>query len=188
MSPVPVASRAQALEDPHSQETRPAQGHPEDTPHRDNGGALRAVSHPGLSSTPTSPSENTPILALLLKIRVKKLQEVVDTDLESSATVLLSLFSPSSPAADAGAVQVCGGTWRIGLQGHAGPGGQFSVRGLGQQPAERAGSPPKPCVAHLQDFKLDFGNSQGKASEAWHGGMATIFQSPGDKGGEQYGK
>lgn len=79
-------------------------------------------------------------------------------------------------------MQVSGGTWRIGLQRHAGPGGQFSVRGLGQQPEARAGSPPKPCVVHLQDFKLDFGNSQGKAREAWHGGMATVFQSPGDKG------
>uniref|UniRef100_A0ABI7Y8K3 gamma-glutamylcyclotransferase n=2 Tax=Felinae TaxID=338152 RepID=A0ABI7Y8K3_FELCA len=37
------------------------------------------------------------------------------------------------------------------------------------------------CVARLQDFKLDFGNSQGKTSETWHGGIATIFQSPGDE-------
>lgn len=37
------------------------------------------------------------------------------------------------------------------------------------------------CVARLQDFKLDFGNSEGKESEVWHGGIATIFQSPGDE-------
>ncbi|XP_019495408.1 PREDICTED: gamma-glutamylcyclotransferase isoform X2 [Hipposideros armiger] len=36
-------------------------------------------------------------------------------------------------------------------------------------------------VARLQDFKLDFGNSQGKASETWHGGIATIYESPGDE-------
>ncbi|XP_075413678.1 gamma-glutamylcyclotransferase isoform X1 [Tenrec ecaudatus] len=37
------------------------------------------------------------------------------------------------------------------------------------------------CVARLQDFKLDFGNPQGKQSPTWHGGIATIFQSPGDE-------
>nr|XP_008521172.1 PREDICTED: gamma-glutamylcyclotransferase [Equus przewalskii] len=37
------------------------------------------------------------------------------------------------------------------------------------------------CVARLQDFKLDFGNFKGKTSETWHGGIATIFQSPGDE-------
>ncbi|KAM9216596.1 gamma-glutamylcyclotransferase [Dugong dugon] len=37
------------------------------------------------------------------------------------------------------------------------------------------------CVACLQDFKLDFGNPQGKKSPTWHGGIATIFQSPGDE-------
>ncbi|XP_051819383.1 gamma-glutamylcyclotransferase [Antechinus flavipes] len=37
------------------------------------------------------------------------------------------------------------------------------------------------CVALLQDFKLDFGNFQGKTSTSWHGGIATIFQSPGDE-------
>ncbi|KAB1276113.1 Gamma-glutamylcyclotransferase [Camelus dromedarius] len=37
------------------------------------------------------------------------------------------------------------------------------------------------CVACLQDFKLDFGNSQGKTSETWHGGIATVFESPGDE-------
>ncbi|KAF6086275.1 hypothetical protein HJG60_008468 [Phyllostomus discolor] len=36
-------------------------------------------------------------------------------------------------------------------------------------------------VARLQDFKLDFGNSEGKESEVWHGGIATIFESPGDE-------
>nr|XP_030713319.1 gamma-glutamylcyclotransferase [Globicephala melas] len=36
-------------------------------------------------------------------------------------------------------------------------------------------------VARLQDFKLDFGNPQGKTSETWHGGIATIFESPGDE-------
>lgn len=53
VSPVSVAAQAQALDDLHSQKTRPSQGHPEDTPQRDHGGA-----YPGLSSTPTSPSEN----------------------------------------------------------------------------------------------------------------------------------
>ncbi|XP_073921337.1 gamma-glutamylcyclotransferase isoform X1 [Castor canadensis] len=33
----------------------------------------------------------------------------------------------------------------------------------------------------FKDFKLDFGNFQGKTSERWHGGIATIFQSPGDE-------
>ncbi|XP_049641273.1 gamma-glutamylcyclotransferase isoform X2 [Suncus etruscus] len=37
------------------------------------------------------------------------------------------------------------------------------------------------CVARLQDYKLDFGNAQGKTSETWHGGIATIFESPGDE-------
>lgn len=37
------------------------------------------------------------------------------------------------------------------------------------------------CVARLPDFKLDFGNFKGKTSETWHGGIATIFQSPGDE-------
>uniref|UniRef100_A0AAA9TPB7 Gamma-glutamylcyclotransferase n=1 Tax=Bos taurus TaxID=9913 RepID=A0AAA9TPB7_BOVIN len=32
-----------------------------------------------------------------------------------------------------------------------------------------------------EDFKLDFGNPQGKTSETWHGGIATIFESPGDE-------
>lgn len=80
-------------------------------------------------------------------------------------------------------MQVSGETWRPGLRGRAGPGRrQVSAFGQGQQPAERVDSPPKPCVACVQDFKLDFGHSQGKASEAWHGGMATIFPSPGRMG------
>ncbi|KAF6086273.1 hypothetical protein HJG60_008468 [Phyllostomus discolor] len=33
----------------------------------------------------------------------------------------------------------------------------------------------------FKDFKLDFGNSEGKESEVWHGGIATIFESPGDE-------
>ncbi|XP_006832337.1 PREDICTED: gamma-glutamylcyclotransferase [Chrysochloris asiatica] len=37
------------------------------------------------------------------------------------------------------------------------------------------------CVGRLQDFKLDFGNPQGKESPTWHGGIATILQSPGDE-------
>ncbi|XP_032943896.1 gamma-glutamylcyclotransferase [Rhinolophus ferrumequinum] len=36
-------------------------------------------------------------------------------------------------------------------------------------------------VARLQDFELDFGNSQGKTSETWHGGIATVNQSPGNE-------
>uniref|UniRef100_A0A8B9DYR1 gamma-glutamylcyclotransferase n=1 Tax=Anser cygnoides TaxID=8845 RepID=A0A8B9DYR1_ANSCY len=34
---------------------------------------------------------------------------------------------------------------------------------------------------HLQDFKLDFGHHQGRTSPVWHGGTATIVQSPGDE-------
>ncbi|XP_028926970.1 gamma-glutamylcyclotransferase [Ornithorhynchus anatinus] len=37
------------------------------------------------------------------------------------------------------------------------------------------------CVAHLQGFKLDFGNHQGRISTSWHGGIATIAESPGDE-------
>lgn len=33
-------------------------------------------------------------------------------------------------------------------------------------------------MAYLQDFKLDFGYYQGKTSQTWHEGIATIFQSP----------
>lgn len=36
-------------------------------------------------------------------------------------------------------------------------------------------------VARLQDFELDFGNSQGKTNETWHGGIATVNQSPGNE-------
>ncbi|XP_057405615.1 gamma-glutamylcyclotransferase isoform X3 [Balaenoptera acutorostrata] len=36
-------------------------------------------------------------------------------------------------------------------------------------------------VIQSEDFKLDFGNPQGKTSETWHGGIATIFESPGDE-------
>lgn len=66
-------------------------------------GPWRGLVSPRAKSHTHSPSENTPTLALLLKIRVKKLQGVVDTGLESLATVLPSLSSPSTPAADAGA-------------------------------------------------------------------------------------
>lgn len=34
---------------------------------------------------------------------------------------------------------------------------------------------------HLQDFKLTFGHHQGRTSSIWHGGTATIVQSPGDE-------
>uniref|UniRef100_A0A8C0FDJ9 gamma-glutamylcyclotransferase n=1 Tax=Bubo bubo TaxID=30461 RepID=A0A8C0FDJ9_BUBBB len=34
---------------------------------------------------------------------------------------------------------------------------------------------------HLQDFKLEFGHHQGRTSSVWHGGAATIVQSPGDE-------
>ncbi|XP_038248253.1 gamma-glutamylcyclotransferase isoform X3 [Dermochelys coriacea] len=37
------------------------------------------------------------------------------------------------------------------------------------------------AVANLQDFKLVFGNHQGKPSSYWHGSTATIVQSPGDE-------
>ncbi|NXG35934.1 GGCT glutamylcyclotransferase, partial [Dromaius novaehollandiae] len=33
----------------------------------------------------------------------------------------------------------------------------------------------------LQDFKLAFGHHQGRISPLWHGGTATIVQSPGDE-------
>ncbi|KFW08123.1 Gamma-glutamylcyclotransferase, partial [Eurypyga helias] len=33
----------------------------------------------------------------------------------------------------------------------------------------------------LQDFKLEFGHHQGRTSSVWHGGTATIVQSPGDE-------
>ncbi|XP_006125636.2 gamma-glutamylcyclotransferase [Pelodiscus sinensis] len=36
-------------------------------------------------------------------------------------------------------------------------------------------------IAILQDFKLIFGHHQGKATSYWHGGVATIVQSPGDE-------
>ncbi|XP_007175319.1 gamma-glutamylcyclotransferase isoform X2 [Balaenoptera acutorostrata] len=41
----------------------------------------------------------------------------------------------------------------------------------------------KVCFSCMEfkDFKLDFGNPQGKTSETWHGGIATIFESPGDE-------
>uniref|UniRef100_A0A803XYI7 gamma-glutamylcyclotransferase n=1 Tax=Meleagris gallopavo TaxID=9103 RepID=A0A803XYI7_MELGA len=35
--------------------------------------------------------------------------------------------------------------------------------------------------SHLQDFKLTFGHHQGRTSSIWHGGTATIVQSPGDE-------
>ncbi|XP_010115098.1 PREDICTED: gamma-glutamylcyclotransferase-like, partial [Chlamydotis macqueenii] len=31
------------------------------------------------------------------------------------------------------------------------------------------------------DFKLEFGHHQGRTSSVWHGGTATIVQSPGDE-------
>uniref|UniRef100_A0A8B9MW08 gamma-glutamylcyclotransferase n=1 Tax=Accipiter nisus TaxID=211598 RepID=A0A8B9MW08_9AVES len=34
---------------------------------------------------------------------------------------------------------------------------------------------------HLQDFKLEFGHHQGRTSSVWHGGTATIVESPGDE-------
>ncbi|KAI1242872.1 hypothetical protein IHE44_0000427 [Lamprotornis superbus] len=37
------------------------------------------------------------------------------------------------------------------------------------------------AVARLQDFKLEFGHHQGRTSSVWHGGTATITQSPGDE-------
>ncbi|PKK32274.1 gamma-glutamylcyclotransferase [Columba livia] len=32
-----------------------------------------------------------------------------------------------------------------------------------------------------KDFKLEFGHHQGRTSSVWHGGTATIVQSPGDE-------
>ncbi|MBN3305512.1 gamma-glutamylcyclotransferase [Amia ocellicauda] len=37
------------------------------------------------------------------------------------------------------------------------------------------------CVARLKDYRLAFGNYQGRPSDRWHGGVATIVQSPGDE-------
>ncbi|XP_054017040.1 gamma-glutamylcyclotransferase [Dryobates pubescens] len=37
------------------------------------------------------------------------------------------------------------------------------------------------AVARLQDYKLEFGHHQGRTSSVWHGGTATIVQSPGDE-------
>ncbi|NWX67072.1 GGCT glutamylcyclotransferase, partial [Promerops cafer] len=37
------------------------------------------------------------------------------------------------------------------------------------------------ALARLQDFKLEFGHPQGRTSSVWHGGTATIAQSPGDE-------
>ncbi|NXF35703.1 GGCT glutamylcyclotransferase, partial [Nyctibius bracteatus] len=37
------------------------------------------------------------------------------------------------------------------------------------------------AVARLQDFKLEFGHHQGRTSSVWHGGTATIVQSPGEE-------
>ncbi|XP_074842218.1 gamma-glutamylcyclotransferase [Carettochelys insculpta] len=37
------------------------------------------------------------------------------------------------------------------------------------------------AVANLQDFKLIFGYHEGKITSYWHGGTATIVQSPGDE-------
>ncbi|XP_034553940.1 gamma-glutamylcyclotransferase b [Notolabrus celidotus] len=37
------------------------------------------------------------------------------------------------------------------------------------------------CVARLKDYKLEFGNYKGLASDRWHGGVATIEHSPGDE-------
>ncbi|KAM9288160.1 gamma-glutamylcyclotransferase [Cariama cristata] len=37
------------------------------------------------------------------------------------------------------------------------------------------------AAARLQDFKLEFGHHQGRTSSVWHGGTATIVQSPGDE-------
>ncbi|XP_010070941.1 PREDICTED: gamma-glutamylcyclotransferase, partial [Pterocles gutturalis] len=37
------------------------------------------------------------------------------------------------------------------------------------------------CVSQVVDFKLEFGHHQGRTSSVWHGGTATIVQSPGDE-------
>uniref|UniRef100_A0A674APP7 Gamma-glutamylcyclotransferase b n=1 Tax=Salmo trutta TaxID=8032 RepID=A0A674APP7_SALTR len=37
------------------------------------------------------------------------------------------------------------------------------------------------CVARLKDYKLIFGNYKGLASDRWHGGVATIEDSPADE-------
>ncbi|XP_014015139.2 gamma-glutamylcyclotransferase-like [Salmo salar] len=37
------------------------------------------------------------------------------------------------------------------------------------------------CVTRLKDYKLIFGNYKGLASDRWHGGVATIENSPADE-------
>ncbi|XP_074510556.1 gamma-glutamylcyclotransferase [Sebastes fasciatus] len=37
------------------------------------------------------------------------------------------------------------------------------------------------CVARLKDYRLVFGNHKGLASDRWHGGVATIEDSPGEE-------
>ncbi|XP_074051680.1 gamma-glutamylcyclotransferase [Macrotis lagotis] len=68
----------------------------------------------------------------------------------------------------------------------AGPGERFLYYAygsnlLGARLRLRSPSARFHCVARLQDFKLDFGNYQGMTSSTWHGGIATIVQSPGDE-------
>ncbi|MEE6466211.1 hypothetical protein FKM82_006873 [Ascaphus truei] len=36
-------------------------------------------------------------------------------------------------------------------------------------------------IAKLQDFKLAFGSHRGRGNLRWHGGAATVVQSPGDE-------
>nr|XP_009936384.1 PREDICTED: gamma-glutamylcyclotransferase [Opisthocomus hoazin] len=36
-------------------------------------------------------------------------------------------------------------------------------------------------ISTVSDFKLEFGHHQGRTSSVWHGGTATIAQSPGDE-------
>ncbi|XP_009958373.1 PREDICTED: gamma-glutamylcyclotransferase [Leptosomus discolor] len=42
-------------------------------------------------------------------------------------------------------------------------------------------SPALLCLLQNWDFKLEFGHHQGRTSSVWHGGTATIVQSPGDE-------
>uniref|UniRef100_A0ABI7Y8X8 gamma-glutamylcyclotransferase n=4 Tax=Felidae TaxID=9681 RepID=A0ABI7Y8X8_FELCA len=112
--------------------------------------------------------------------------------LESPAGLPLKLGRSQSSshclAADSAAVQVSG--WSMAnsgcedLRGQEGESFLYFAYGsnlLTERIHLRNPSAVFCCVARLQDFKLDFGNSQGKTSETWHGGIATIFQSPGDE-------